>query len=121
MLASAAAVRALQRQALTRTALGGIRTMASLEAYDDYGKNVFAGKVADEYLQKQGASGDILKNPTWVKTHADVVANAVFDWYVPGDAVVHCSSDEQRTRPSLCGPEQSAVSFSAVWFFICLP
>lgn len=82
MIASAAAARALQRRALSRTVLGGIRTMANLEAYDEYGKNVFAGKVADEYLQKHGVSGDILKDPTWVKTHADVVANAVFDWYV---------------------------------------
>jgi glutamine synthetase len=54
--------------------------MASLEAYEEYGKGVFTGKVADEYLQKHGASGEILKDPSWVKTHADVVANAVFDW-----------------------------------------
>ena len=58
----------------------GARGMASLEAYDDYGKSVFSGKVADEYLQKHGASGDILKDPNWVNSHADVVANAVFDW-----------------------------------------
>jgi glutamine synthetase len=54
--------------------------MASLEAYDEFGKNLFTGKVADEYLKKHGASGAILKDPSWVKTHADVVANAVFDW-----------------------------------------
>ena len=54
--------------------------MASLESYEEYGQNVFSGKVADEYLQKHGASGDLLKDPTWVKTHADVVANAIFDW-----------------------------------------
>lgn len=83
MLASSAAVRALQRK-VGGSALRGtaIRGMANLEAYDEFGKSVFAGKVADEYLQKHGASGDILKDPTWVKTHADTVANAVFDWYV---------------------------------------
>jgi glutamine synthetase len=64
--------------------------MANLEAYDEFGKSVFAGKVADEYLQKHGASGDILKDPTWVKTHADVVANAVFDWAIDNGANVYC-------------------------------
>lgn len=77
MLASAAAVRALQRQTAIRTA---VRGMASLEAYEEYGKHVFAGAVAKEYLEKHGASADLLKNPSWVKTDKDVVANAVFDW-----------------------------------------
>lgn len=66
------------RQAIRRTL--GIRAFASLEPFEEYGKAVFAGKVADEYLSKLGSSGDILKDPTWVKTHADVVAQAVFDW-----------------------------------------
>ena len=79
MLASAAAAKLLARRTFT-SRFGGIRGMASLEAYEDYGQNVFSRKVADEYLQKHGASGDLLKDPTWVKTHADVVANAVFDW-----------------------------------------
>jgi hypothetical protein len=57
-----------------------IRTMASLEQFDEYGKAVFTGKVADEYLAKHGAKGDILKDPTWVKNHADTVAKAVFEW-----------------------------------------
>ena len=56
------------------------RSMASLAQFDEYGASVFAGKVADEYLSKHGAKGDILKDPTWVQNHADVVANAVFDW-----------------------------------------
>jgi glutamine synthetase len=54
--------------------------MASLDAYDHYGKHLFTGKVADEYLRRHGASGDLLKNPSWVKTDADTVAKAVFDW-----------------------------------------
>jgi hypothetical protein len=58
------------------------RMFASLEQYEDYGKNVFTGKVAEAYLSKQGASPDILKDPTWVAKHADVVAQAVFEWYV---------------------------------------
>jgi glutamine synthetase len=56
------------------------RAFAALPQFEDYGKNVFTGKVADEYLKKHGASGAILKDPTWVATHSDVVANAVFDW-----------------------------------------
>lgn len=61
-------------------AASAVRTMASLEQFDEYGKAVFTGKVADEYLAKHGAKGDILKDPTWVKNHADTVAKAVFEW-----------------------------------------
>jgi glutamine synthetase len=57
-----------------------LRAMSTLEQFDEYGKSVFAGKVADEYLAKHGAKGEILKDPTWVKKHADTVAKAVFDW-----------------------------------------
>jgi len=85
MLASTAAVRRIvQREAARATALvgGTTRAFASLDAYADYGKHLFTGKVADEYLKKHGSSGDILKDPSWVNNHADTVANAVFDWYV---------------------------------------
>ena len=83
MLASASAVRHLARSASRHTSrLGGVRCMGGIEAYDDYGKACFTGAVADEYLQKQGASGDLLKDPSWTKTHSDVVAAAVLDWCV---------------------------------------
>lgn len=78
MIATSAAARVLARRTFSR-ALVGSRAM-SLEAYEDFGKNVFTGKVAEEYLTKHGASPDLLKDPSWVKTDADVVANAVFDW-----------------------------------------
>jgi hypothetical protein len=81
MLASTAAVRQLAQREMARN-LGVVRTMASLEAYSDFGKSLFTGTVADEYLKKHGSSGEILKDPSWVKNHADTVANAVFDWYV---------------------------------------
>ena len=80
MLASAAAVRKIAQREMSRSALGGVRTLASLDQYSEFGKTLFTGKVADEYLKKHGASGDILKDPSWVKNHADTVANAVFDW-----------------------------------------
>ena len=73
----AAAARHLARRPVVATSL---RSMSSLEQFAEYGKCVFAGKVADEYLQKHGSSGAVLKNPTWVKTDADTVAMAVFDW-----------------------------------------
>ena len=79
MIATSAAARAMTRRTFAPSVMGA-RGMASLEAYEDFGKNVFTGKVADEYLQRHGASGDLLKDPSWVKTHSDVVANAVFDW-----------------------------------------
>ena len=77
----ASAARHLGQTQATRSAVrASTRTFASLEQFDDFGKHVFTGKVADTYLAKHGGSGDILKDPTWVKNHADVVANAVFDW-----------------------------------------
>jgi hypothetical protein len=82
MLATSAAARSL----LLRTRLAApaattsVRTFASIEPYSDYGKSVFTGRVADEYLKKHGSSGDILKDPAWVKSHADTVAKAVLDW-----------------------------------------
>lgn len=65
---------------LRRVLHGQSRTFAALEQFEDYGKSVFTGRVADAYLAKHGASGAILKDPLWVKNHSDVVAQAVFDW-----------------------------------------
>ena len=77
----ATAARHLARTPASRTAAStSIRAFASLEQFDEFGKHVFTGKVADTYLAKHGGSGDMLKDPTWVNNHADVVANAVFDW-----------------------------------------
>lgn len=91
MLASASAVRHLARSASRHTSrLGGVRCMGGIEAYDDYGKACFTGAVADEYLQKQGASGDLLKDPSWTKTHSDVVAAAVLDWATDNGANTFC-------------------------------
>lgn len=78
MLATSAAAKFLARRNLA-PALGAARAF-NLEAYEGYGKSVFAGNVADEYLKKHGASGDLLKDPSWTKTHADTVAKAVLDW-----------------------------------------
>lgn len=89
MIATSAAVRALARRTFAPS-IFGVRGFASLEAYEDYGKNVFTGKVAEEYLTKHGASPDLLKDPSWVKTNADVVANAVFDWAIDNGANVYC-------------------------------
>ena len=89
MLASSAAARTLlMRSTLARTmrssipaasTLGGTRA-ASLEAYGDYGKHLFKGTVADEYLKKHGSSAAILDDPSWTANHADTVAAAVLDW-----------------------------------------
>jgi len=81
MIATPSAARALARRALTsNSSIGSVRGMASLDAYEEYGKHSFSGKVADEYLKKHGASGDLLKDPSWTSTHSDVVAAAVLDW-----------------------------------------
>jgi hypothetical protein len=66
-----------------------LRSFASLgEHFDEYGKAVFTGAVAEEYLSKHGGSAALLKDPTWVNHSSDTVANAVFDWYV---LFVNCS------------------------------
>ena len=86
MLASAAAARSLLSRTarsatmIRTTALGATRTMASVEPYADYGKAVFTGRVADDYLKKHGSSADILDDPSWTQTHSDTVAKAVLDW-----------------------------------------
>jgi glutamine synthetase len=81
MITTPFAARTLARRSLlSNTAVGGVRGLASLDAYDHYGKHVFTGKVADTYLKKHGASGAVLKDASWTKTHADVVAAAVLDW-----------------------------------------
>lgn len=80
MFATSAAVKAIARREATLKAAVNIRAMSNLAAYEDFGKNVFTGKVAAEYLEKHGASADTLKDPSWVKDDADKVANAVFDW-----------------------------------------
>jgi len=70
--------------------MGAIRTFAGIEQYEDFGKHVFTGKVADTYLLKHGASGDVLKDPKWVTDHADVVAAAVLDWATDHGANTYC-------------------------------
>eukprot|EP00525_Craspedostauros_australis_P000568 CAMPEP_0198131082 /NCGR_PEP_ID=MMETSP1442-20131203/55361_1 /TAXON_ID= /ORGANISM="Craspedostauros australis, Strain CCMP3328" /LENGTH=122 /DNA_ID=CAMNT_0043791819 /DNA_START=71 /DNA_END=436 /DNA_ORIENTATION=- len=87
---STSAVRSLARREVARGIKSSVRAFASLEAYQDFGKAVFTGKVADEYLKKHGASGAVLKDPNWVNTDADVVANAVFDWAIDQGANVYC-------------------------------
>jgi len=77
---ASAAIKAIARREATMKAAVNIRAMSNLAAYEDFGNNVFTGKVAAEYLQKHGASADTLKDPNWVNTNADAVANAVFDW-----------------------------------------
>ena len=84
MLATSAAARSLLRKGVFQSsapaATTAVRTFASIEPYSDYGKSVFTGRVADEYLKKHGSSGDILKDPAWTQSHADTVAKAVLDW-----------------------------------------
>ena len=57
-----------------------VKTPADIEEFKLYGKHVFAGRVAHDYLKKYEESHTLLKNPSWTETHADVVASAVLDW-----------------------------------------
>ena len=90
MLLSSTVVKKLSRSGVASQAS---RAMSSLAGYEDFGKNVFAGAVADEYLKKHGSSIEILKNPTWVNTDSDIVANAVFDWCVVVQATLKSCSN----------------------------
>jgi glutamine synthetase len=90
MIATSTAFKALARREATLKAASSIRAMSNLAAYEDFGSNVFTGKVAAEYLQKHGASADTLKDASWVNDNADAVANAVFDWATDRGANVYC-------------------------------
>jgi len=87
---SSLAVQTLARR--TAFATAGARGFASIDAYDHYGKNLFTGSVADAYLKKHGVSSGsaLLKDPSWTKTNADAVANAVLDWAVDSGANTFC-------------------------------
>jgi hypothetical protein len=101
---SASAVKSLALRGAPRISSTGSRAMASLAAYEDFGKNVFTGKVADEYLRKHGGSKELLNDPNWVNDDADTVANAVFDWYVLfADTYyfVMCENEKKLTLVSL--------------------
>ena len=52
------------------------------DVYSHYGKHVFTGALADHYLKKNGGSGAILEDSTWVsdRSKADIVAAAVLEW-----------------------------------------
>jgi len=89
MLASVAARQAfLRRQQVAVTS--GARALSSLDAYGDYGKALFKGTVADEYLKKHGADATLLDDPSWTATSADTVAAAVLDWALDNGANVYC-------------------------------
>ncbi|CAJ1942294.1 unnamed protein product [Cylindrotheca closterium] len=66
------------------------RFASSLVGYDDYGKDVFTGKVADEYLKKHGASKELMNSGNWTVADPDTVANAVFDWAIERGANTYC-------------------------------
>ena len=80
-LAPAAAFAPLRGPAARRARpLPAVADPATLPQFAGYGKNQFAGTVADGYLQKQGLSVDDLKDPSWVTDKADGVAAAVLEW-----------------------------------------
>jgi hypothetical protein len=85
----AAASRYLVRR--SEWASTSVRRFATIkDQFEEYGKMVFTGKVAEEYLSKHGSSSELLNDPTWVNHSSDTVAEAVFDWYV--SFVVVCPS-----------------------------
>lgn len=55
---------------------------AAGEVFGHYGKHVFTGALADHYLKKNGGSGAMLEDSTWVsdRSKADIVAAAVLEW-----------------------------------------
>jgi hypothetical protein len=87
----AAASRYLVRR--SELASSSVRRFASIkDQFEEYGKMVFTGKVAEEYLSKHGSSSELLNDPTWVNHSSDTVAEAVFDWYVSIDQLACCCS-----------------------------
>ena len=64
-----------------------VRTMT-----DDshFGKHLFTGDVAAQYLSKHGLSADTLDSPAWAKDNADTVAAAVLEWARDNGASAIC-------------------------------
>ena len=63
-------------------ALSNAPMPAAKDILPHYGKHVFTGSLADHYLKKNGGSGAILEDSTWVadRAKADIVAAAVLEW-----------------------------------------
>jgi len=80
----------ISRTGVSRLSRLSGRSFASLEPYDDYGKALFKGTVADGYLKNHGLDASILDDPSWTSTHADGVAKAVLDWASDHEANVYC-------------------------------
>jgi glutamine synthetase len=53
-----------------------------MSSLDDYGSNLFKGKVADTYLAKQGLPAGLMDDPKWTSkpATADKVAAAIMEW-----------------------------------------
>lgn len=66
------------------------RKLASISSYEEYGKHLFTGKVADGYLKRHGSGAYILEDPSWISTHSDIVAASVLDWAVDHGANTYC-------------------------------
>lgn len=90
---------AASRYLARRSELGASRRWAHSikDQFEEYGKMVFTGKIAEDYLSKHGSSGELLSDPTWVNHSSDTVAEAVFDWYVSNDSDVWTRVDDRLT------------------------
>ncbi|CAJ1962677.1 unnamed protein product [Cylindrotheca closterium] len=60
--------------------------------YKQYGKHVFTGKLAQQYLVASGGSASLMEDPSWVKDRkkADIVAAAVLHWAIDNEAYSFC-------------------------------
>ena len=64
----------------------------SIDDMEDYGKNLFKGTVADQYLKKNGLSHTILDSGAWVHDESmlDKVAASVLEWAKDNGATSYC-------------------------------
>lgn len=89
-ISSFAAKSLISRTGASSVSRVSARAFSNLEPYADYGKTLFKGDVADEYLKKHGLDASALDDPAWTVNHADAVANAVSDWAGDHEANVYC-------------------------------
>jgi hypothetical protein len=66
----------------TEVAYDGKPMKAAKEVFKSYGKHVFVGNLADYYLKKNGGSGKMLDDSSWVtdRPKADIMAAAILEW-----------------------------------------
>ena len=76
-------------QSVLGMASGKPSSKKALSPFEIFGKHVFQGATADQYLKPYGMTSADLKDPSWTRTKSDEVAAAVLEWAKANGATVY--------------------------------